>query len=53
MERILLLVKGEKIEGVHNVVVSFVSLSLFYGTLFLAALISSSHPLADPKQTTN
>ena len=45
--------KGEKIEVVHNVVVSFVSVALFYVTLYLAALISFRHPLADPKQPTN
>lgn len=53
MEWILLAVKGEKTKGVHNVVVSFVPVALFYGTLYLTDLISFSHTLEDPKQPTN
>ena len=53
MEWIILPVKGEKTEGVHSVVVSFVSVALFYGTLHLESLISLGHPFVDPNQDTN
>ena len=53
MEWIVVPVKGEKIEGVHNGVVAFISLDLFYGTLYLKSLISFDHPLTNPEQPTN